>query len=84
MELFTPRRSGLLKSRLSSSLFQNFVSSYQSLSKNEPNQNSFVFVSPDGSVKYLTNLMNDFEGKESFFALSVAGDGWMEFLTLQE
>ena len=78
-----PRRSGLLKSRLSSSLFQNFVSSYQSLSP-ENNQNSFVFVSPDGSVKYLTNLMNDFEGKESFFALSIAGDGWMEFLTLQE
>ena len=75
-------RSFLLKSSLSEALFNNFISSYQSLTTIETGQKPFVFVGNDGSVKLLTNVILNNENDEGIFAVSVAQDGLMEFLSM--
>jgi hypothetical protein len=70
----------LLKSGISSTLFNDFVSSYQSYkSLKQTSQSPFVFVGEQGEVKLVTDFVNN-EEDEEIFAVSVAEDGWMEFL----
>lgn len=78
-----PRRSFLLKSSLSEALFNNFTSSYQSLTGIDDKQKPYVFVDHDGSVKLLTNVIESNENEDGIFAVSVADDGHMEFLAMQ-
>lgn len=77
-----PRRSFLLKSSLSEALFNNFISSYQSLTAIDESQKPFVFVDHGGSVKLLTNVVSNNKNGEGIFAVSVAQDGFMEFLSM--
>lgn len=77
-----PRRSFLLKSSLSEALFNNFTSSYQSLTAIDEQQKPFVYVDHDGSVKLLTNVVLDSNDEHGIFAVSVAQDGYMEFLAM--
>jgi hypothetical protein len=79
-----PRRSFLLKSSLSNALFEDFTSSYQSLKTIDDQQKPFVYVDHDGVVKLLTNVVGADENDEGIFAVSVAEDGFMEFLALQD
>ncbi len=72
----------MLQNALSSNLFNDFTSSYQ----NYPDQstNPFVYVDSQGNVKLLTSVVEDDGESDGFFAVSVANDGWMEFLALEE
>ena len=70
----------MLKSGISSTLFNDFVSSYQSYQSAVKNSHSpFVFVGEQGEVKLVTDIVDNNEDDE-IFAVSVAEDGWMEFL----
>jgi len=72
----------LLKNALSSNLFNDFKSSYQTY----PNQTlkPFVYIDTLGNVKLLTDVVADDGERNGVFAVSVAQDGWMEFLALEE
>lgn len=74
----------MLKSAIAESMFNDFSSNYQSYSDQENQQKPFVYVDPQGSIKLLTNVVNDDGTNDGIFAVSVAEDGWMEFLALQE
>ncbi len=79
------RRSFLLKSTLSASLFDEFSSSYQTYNPSlDHTDKPFVYVDPLGNIKLLTNMVTDNESDDGIFAVSVAEDGWMEYLALQE
>jgi hypothetical protein len=70
----------LLKSGISSSLYDEFVSSYQSLHPNHSeSEKPFVYVGEQGEMKLVTEFVDDVSDGE-IFAISVAEDGWMEFL----
>lgn len=86
-----PRRSFLLKSSLSNQLFDHFTASYQSLPESlsgTDNDNvlatPFVYVDHEGVVKLLTNVVDDSLSADGVFAVSVAEDGLMEFLAVQD
>lgn len=79
-----PRRSFLLKSSLSNQLFDHFTSSYQSLTDIDEQQTPFVYVDHDGVVKLLTNVVGNDTSGEGIFAVSVAEDGFVEFLAVQD
>jgi hypothetical protein len=79
------RRSFLLKSTLSASLFDEFSSSYQTYNPSLDHlEKPFVYVDPLGNIKLLTNMVSDNESADGIFAVSIAEDGWMEYLALQE
>jgi hypothetical protein len=62
-------------------VFNEFVSNYQTCSPcNNDETSPFVYVDPDGGVKLVTNVINSLGGQDEIFALSVANDGFMEFL----
>ena len=74
----------LLKSSLSASMFNQFASTYQAYSAETPLEIPFVYIDTEGNVKLLTSVVEDDGKMEGIFAVSVAEDGWMEFLALQE
>tara|TARA_Y100000780_G_scaffold232593_1_gene268231 strand:+ start:86942 stop:87169 length:228 start_codon:yes stop_codon:yes gene_type:complete len=75
----------LLKSSLSDNLFQSFVSSYQNIPRSSYSSDiPFVFVDTEGGVKLLTNVVENDDRNDGVFAVSMAEDGWMEFLALQD
>jgi hypothetical protein len=85
------RRSFLLKSALvstiSATLFDEFSSSYQSYNTTHSDPSTskpFVYVDTAGNVKLLTDMIDDDGSDEGIFAVSMAEDGWMEYLALQE
>jgi hypothetical protein len=41
-------------------------------------------VNNDGSIKLVTNVVNSNGGEHEIFALSMAEDGFVEFLAFQE
>ena len=65
-------------------MFNQFASSYQAYTEETPSENPFVYVDTEGNVKLLTNVVEDDGNVEGIFAVSVAEDGWMEFLALQD
>ena len=72
----------LLKSTLSQNIFNNFLSHYQTYHSDEKNEKPFVYVDQSGAIKLLTNVVDDGDNTQSgLFAVSVAEDGWIEFLT---
>ena len=74
----------MLKSSLSHSLFNQFTSSYQAYSQNNKSHNPFVYVDTNGNVKLLTSVVEDDGTQDGIFAVSIAEDGWVEFLALQD
>ena len=77
-----PRRTLLRRSTISETLFNQFASNYQSFSKLDDPQKPFVYVDHEGNVKLLTNVVESHVDEEGIFAVSVAQDGWIEFLAL--
>ena len=70
----------MLKSNISSALYNEFVSSYQSYyQSSSASEKPFVYVGEEGAVKLVTNFVGDKTDGE-IFAVSMAEDGWMEFL----
>lgn len=77
----------ILKSSLSNALYQEFLDSYQSYNtQTQSNSNSkpFVYVDPEGGIKIITDVVDSFGGENEIFALSVANDGFVEFLAFQD
>ena len=77
----------ILKSKLSNNLYESFVATYQtclpakvSLQYDQP----FVYVSPDGEIRLVTEMMNSKGGEDEIFAVSIANDGFVEFLAFHE
>lgn len=79
-----PRRTFLLRSNISETLFNQFTSSYESIPKIDEAQKPFVYVDQEGNFKLLTNVVGDEIDKDGIFAVSVARDGWMEFLVFND
>ena len=77
----------MFKAPLTAFVVANFLSSYQSLTPaHVPDDTSepFVYVDATG-VKLVTNVVDSGNAEEDgVFALSVAGDGWVEMLAMYE
>ncbi len=75
----------MYKSPLTANVVHGFISSYQSL-KNLSSRRStepFVYVDSQG-VKLVTNMVGASATPGGVFALSMAEDGWMEMLALND
>ena len=77
----------MFKAPLTAFVVANFLSSYHSLDSNPvPNAPTEPFVYVDAfGVKLVTNVVDSAHAeKEGVFALSVAVDGWVEMLAMEE
>jgi hypothetical protein len=76
----------LYKTHLTATVFKDFSACYQHFtSQKSPSPDQpFVYVDASG-VKLVTSIVDEKEtAKDGVFALSMAGDGWMEMLALFE
>jgi hypothetical protein len=76
----------MFKNPLTSLVVSNFLSHYQSLQPaGSASSTPYVYVDLNG-VKFVTQVVNGkkFQGKDSVFALSMCGDGWMEMLAMDD
>jgi hypothetical protein len=76
----------LYKTPLTATVFKDFSACYQHFTSQKipsPDQ-PFVYVDAAG-VKLVTSVVDeDHKTNDGVFALSMAGDGWMEMLALHE
>ena len=76
----------MYKAPLTATVFKDFSSCYQHFSS-RPSKNPdqpFVYVDADG-VKLVTGVIDEKSmGSDGIFALSIAGDGFVEMLALHE
>ena len=75
----------MYKAPLTATVFKDFSSCYQHFSS-RPSKNqdeAFVYVDSDG-VKLVTSVVAENNNSEGIFALSVAGDGFVEMLAMHE
>ena len=64
-------------------MFSDFVSSYQSIRQNYSSSTPFVYVDSAG-IKLIADTVQSTHGEDhEIFALSVAGDGWVELLSAE-
>lgn len=76
----------MYKAPLTATVFKDFSACYQHFAaQDSPNSDQpFVYVDSDG-VKLITDVVGDkAEWIDGVFALSVAGDGWVEMLAMNE
>ena len=74
----------MFKAPLTSSVVEDFLSTYRSLVSPSLNSAPFVYVDRDG-VRLVASISGEKDSeREGIFALSVAEDGWMEMLATQE
>jgi hypothetical protein len=75
----------LFKTGLTATIYENFLDSYQSFETKKSSSNTpFVYVDENG-IKIITDIVNESDNSaDGVFAVSVAEDGWMEFLALYE
>ncbi len=75
----------IYKAPLTSSFVSQFINSFQSVetSKSPAEDNPYVYVDQN-QVKFVTSVVSDSENqhKTDVFAISVAGDGWVELLAI--
>ena len=70
----------MFKTGLSSSLYDEFLDSYQSLSTSDLNQHDYFVYAGEEGIKYLASIDGESEGE--LFATSIASDGWIELLSM--
>jgi hypothetical protein len=76
----------LYKAPLTATVFKDFSSCYQHFTSqtSSPSDQPFVYVDASG-VKLVTNVVGEnVSSVAGVFALSMAGDGWVEMLALHE
>lgn len=75
----------MYKAPLTATVFKDFSSCYSHFSsQNSPSTDRpFVYVDSDG-VKLVTDVGSEENASDGIFALSVAGDGWVEMLAMYE
>lgn len=77
----------MYKAPLTATVFKDFSSCYQHFSAQpsaSPSQHQpFVYVDSAG-VKLVTSVVEEQDGPDGVFALSMAHDGWVEMLALYE
>ncbi|MAZ48802.1 MAG: hypothetical protein CME65_09570 [Halobacteriovoraceae bacterium] len=75
----------ILKSSITQSVFSEFVSSYQTYQTSySKHDQPFVYVNTDGAVKLVTDVVDSESESDEIFALSIAEDGFVEFLAFQD
>lgn len=75
----------ILKSSVTHNVFSEFVSNYQTFQTTFSNQDQpFVYVDYDGAIKLVTDVVDSEKEGDEIFALSIAEDGFVEFLAFQE
>lgn len=75
----------MYKTPLTATVFKDFSSCYQHFSSQSTSTPSQPFVYVDSSgVKLVANVVEELDKDDGVFALSIAGDGWVEMLTFQE
>ena len=82
----SPAKEDLVyKAPLTATVVSDFLSTFQSLHKTHRDSNEpFVYVDQNG-VKLVTNVVDEHvNGDDGIFALSIAGDGWMEMLAIHD
>ena len=73
----------MFKTGLSSSLYDEFLDSYQSVSAPTNSHPSFFVYADKDGIKYLASLFDDDGSIDGgLFATSVAEDGWIELLSM--
>ncbi len=86
MDLFRDQGGLLYKAPLTATVFKDFSSCYQHFSSQQPKNldEPFVYVDASG-VKLLTGVVDEKHMTiDGVFALSMAGDGFVEMLALHE
>lgn len=87
MLLESAKEELLYKAPLTATVVTDFLSSYQSLFSQDQNSEAaipFVYVDQNG-VKLVTSVVGEeSDNTDGIFALSMAGDGWMEMLAFQD
>lgn len=76
----------MYKAPLTATVFKDFSSCYQHFSSHQsPNPNEpFVYVDSEG-IKLVTSIVDEMSmSSDGVFALSVAGDGFVEMLAMNE
>ncbi len=71
------------RSGLTHQIVEDFTSNYQSLKSSKELSQPFVYVSSDGEMKLITDYL-EAGSEDSIFAVTVAEDGWMEYLAFHE
>lgn len=72
----------MFKTGISNSLFNEFVSSYTTLTKNPATELPFVYVD-ERDVRLVTDIVDvNNEKDHDVLVVSVAQDGWMEYFSL--
>jgi len=87
ISLFGYQGGLLYKTPLTASVFKDFSSSYNHLTSSPATQvqhiDPFVYVDALG-IKIITNVVQGDASSDGVFALSIAGDGWVEMLAINE
>ncbi len=65
-------------------LFSDFVSSYQSIRQNLSSSTPFVYVDSTGIKLIADSVYTSHGDDKDIFALSIAGDGWVELLSVYQ
>ncbi len=75
----------MFKSGVTRSVYYSFVDSFQSFGSQKSDlEKPYVYVDSNG-IKLITDVVNEYnENASEIFAVSVAEDGWMEFLALYD
>ncbi len=77
----------MYKAPLTASVFKDFSASYHHLTSSPSvqlqNLDPFVYVDALG-MRVITNVVEGDANTEGVFALSIAGDGWVEMLAIKE
>ena len=73
----------MFKTGLSSFLYDEFLDSYQSISAPTNSSPCYFVYADEHGIKYLASLIDDDGSVDGgLFATSVAGDGWIELLSM--
>ena len=70
----------MFKTGLSSSLYDEFLDSYQSLTTSPQKDHEYFVYAGEEGIKYLATIDGDSDGE--IFATSIASDGWIEILSM--
>lgn len=76
----------MYKTHLTATVFKDFSACYQHFTSQpkNPHDQAFVYVDASG-MKLVTNVVDESHmAPDGVFALSVAGDGWVEMLAMYE
>lgn len=74
----------MFKTGISNLLFNEFTADYQSISQEHETQSPLIYADANG-IRLVTSVLDVVSSNESeLCALTMAGDGWMEIVSLND